>query len=119
MNGLCVSTNRKGCQQTNGLRALTGDDRAKLSRMIDIESKLLHSPEVPHGGSEQHVLGKAIDEKTFILSRGSCGPGSFKSYDLWFWVVDEDKARMDSGVHHPELYISRRVLEGGKKCPML
>ena len=70
---------------------------------------------MPLCGSERHVVEKAINDKRSVLSRGTCRPGLVGSYVFWYWVVGDDKAKMDPGVHDPALHISRRVLDGNRK----
>jgi hypothetical protein len=99
----------------NVLRALTGEERGNVTRMIEIERNLLRAMGLPLGGSENYVVEKAITAKRSVLSRGTCRPGLVGSYVLWYWVVGDDKAKMDPGVHDPVLHISRRVLDGNRK----
>ena len=77
MSGWCASTKRAGCQQKNGLRALTGEERGYLIRMIDMERNLLCARGVPLGGSEKYVVEKAICDKQAVLLRGTCGQDGF------------------------------------------
>ena len=115
MSGRCASTKRTGCQQKNVLHALTGEERDNLTRMIAVDSNLLRAVELPLGGSERHVLQKTINDKRAILLRGTCRPGLVGSYNLWYWVLGDEKAKMDPGVHDPASHINRRVLNGNRK----
>ena len=115
MSGWCASTKRAGCQQKNGLRALTGEERGNLTRMIDMERNLLRARGVPLGGSEKFVVKKAICDKQAVLLRGTCGQDGFAgTYSLWYWVLGEERARLDPGVHDPAMHISRRFVDGDK-----
>ena len=114
MSGWCASTKRTGCQQKNGPRALTGEERDNLTRMIDMERNLLRARGVPLGGSEKYVVEKAITEKQAVLLHGTCGDGLVGTYQLWYWVVGDERARMDPGVHDPALHISRRFVDGNR-----
>ena len=115
MSGWCASMKRTGCQQMNVLRALTGEERGNLTRMIEIERNLLRAMGLPLGGSENYVVEKAITAKQAVLLRGTCGQDGFAgTYSLWYWVLGEERARLDPGVHDPAMHISRRFVDGDK-----